>query len=95
MAHIGEGAARTRPLHALLKERIPRALPSADGHPPLGPGRAPRVRALHLEAHTQIFEWIARRGIFAEGGMGHGRYEDPVTSLKMPSSSSATVRRSP
>ncbi len=29
------------------------------------------------EAHAQAFEWIARHGIFAEGEMGHGRYEDP------------------
>jgi hypothetical protein len=36
-----------RPLHALLQERIPRALPPADRHPPLGPRRAARLRALH------------------------------------------------
>ena len=43
-------AARHRPaagaLHALLQERVPEALPSRDGHAPLGPGRAHRVRAL-------------------------------------------------
>ena len=36
-----------RPLHPLLQEGIPGALPRPDGHPPLGPGRAAGVRALH------------------------------------------------
>ena len=44
-------AARHRPaaraLHALLPQGIPGALPRPDGHAPLGPGRAHRVRALH------------------------------------------------
>jgi hypothetical protein len=34
------------------------------------------------EAHTQTFDWIARHGIFAEGGMGHRGYEDSVMSLE-------------
>jgi hypothetical protein len=33
------------------------------------------------EAHAQTFDRIARYGILAEG-MGHGRYEDSVSSLK-------------
>jgi len=33
------------------------------------------------EAHDETFEWIARHGIFAEGGIGHGRYETSVLSL--------------
>ena len=36
-----------RALHALLQERVPRPLPCPHGHPPLGPRRAHRVRALH------------------------------------------------
>ena len=32
------------------------------------------------EAHTETFDWIARHGIFAEGGMGHRGYEDSVMS---------------
>ena len=36
-----------RSLHALLPERVPGPLPSPHGHPPLGPRRAPGVRALH------------------------------------------------
>ena len=35
------------PLHPLLQERVPRALPRQHGHAPLGPRRAHRVRALH------------------------------------------------
>ena len=44
------GAARHRPaagaLHAALQEGVPQALPRHDGHAPLGPGRAHRVRAV-------------------------------------------------
>ena len=46
-----KGAARHRPaaraLHALLPERVSRALPRRHGHAALGSGRAHRVRALH------------------------------------------------
>ncbi len=45
------GAARHRraagALHALLQERIPRALPRAHGHPVVGARRAHRLRAVH------------------------------------------------
>ena len=34
------------------------------------------------EAHNETFDWIARRGIFADTGMGHGQYEDSVISLQ-------------
>jgi hypothetical protein len=34
------------------------------------------------EALGQTFDWISRHGIFAEGGMGHGCYEDSVMSLQ-------------
>jgi hypothetical protein len=34
------------------------------------------------EAHARTFDRIARHGIFAEGAMGHGRYEDSVISLE-------------
>jgi hypothetical protein len=34
------------------------------------------------EAHDQTFDWIAWHGIFAEGGMGLGRYADSVMSLQ-------------
>ncbi len=33
------------------------------------------------EAHAQTFDRLARNGILAEG-MGHGRYEDSVSSLR-------------
>jgi hypothetical protein len=33
------------------------------------------------EARTQTFDWITRHGIFPEGAMGHGRYEDSAISL--------------
>ena len=33
------------------------------------------------EARTETIDWIARRGIFTKGAMGHGRYEDSVMSL--------------
>jgi hypothetical protein len=34
------------------------------------------------EAHDETFEWIAQRGIFREGEMGAGRYEDSVVRLQ-------------
>jgi hypothetical protein len=30
------------------------------------------------EAHAQTFDWTTRHGIFSEGAMGRGRYEDAV-----------------
>jgi hypothetical protein len=47
-----------------------------------GPGERLVFEPYTREAHTQTFDWIARHGIFAEGGMGHGRYEDSVMSLQ-------------
>jgi hypothetical protein len=64
------------------KNEIPRALPPADGHPPLGPGERLVFEPYTKEAHAQTFDWITSHGIFAEGGMGHGHYEDSVLSLE-------------
>ncbi|WP_395715067.1 hypothetical protein [Reyranella sp.] len=33
------------------------------------------------EAYDQSFEWIARHGIFAEGGMGAGDYDKATVSF--------------
>jgi hypothetical protein len=41
------------------------------------------------EAHAETFEWIARHGIFAEGGMGDRSYEDSVISLPVGSAALA------
>ena len=81
------GPARHRPaaraLHALLPERVSRALPCPHGHAPLGTGRAHRVRALQQGRLRESFEWIAEHGIFAGSDMGSGRYEDAVVSQAM------------
>ena len=45
-----------------------------------GPGERLVFEPYTKEAHTETFDWITRHGIFAEGAMGHGRYEDLVTS---------------
>jgi hypothetical protein len=34
------------------------------------------------EARYETFDWIAHHGIFAETGIGHGRYEDSAISLQ-------------
>ena len=47
-----------------------------------GPGERLVFEPYTKEAHTQTFDWITRHGIFAEGAMGHGRYEDSVISLR-------------
>ena len=47
-----------------------------------GPGERLVFEPYTKEAHDETFEWIARHGIFADGGMGHGRYEDSVLSLQ-------------
>jgi hypothetical protein len=47
-----------------------------------GPGERLVFEPYTKEAHTQTFDWITRHGIFAEGAMGHGRYEDSVISLE-------------
>ena len=86
MAHIGEGAARSRPaprpLHALLQERIPERFHPLMDTRRWGPGERLVFEPYTREAHAETFDWIARHGIFAEGGMGHGRYEDSVMSLQ-------------
>ena len=46
-----------------------------------GPGERLVFEPYTKAAHDETFDWIARHGIFAEGGMGHGRYEDSVLSL--------------
>jgi hypothetical protein len=40
------------------------------------------AEAYTKEAHARTFEWIARHGIFAEGAVRYGRYEDSVISLE-------------
>jgi NitT/TauT family transport system substrate-binding protein len=47
-----------------------------------GPGERLVFKPYTEEAHTQTFDWITRHGIFAEGGMADGRYEDSVISLQ-------------
>jgi hypothetical protein len=47
-----------------------------------GPGERLVFEPYTKEAHSQTFDWIARHGIFAEGAMGHGRYEASVISVK-------------
>jgi hypothetical protein len=47
-----------------------------------GPGERLVFEPYTKEAHAETFDWITRHGIFAEGGMGHGRYEDSVISLQ-------------
>jgi hypothetical protein len=47
-----------------------------------GPGERLVFEPYTKEAHGETFDWIARHGIFAEGGMGLGRYEDSVMSLQ-------------
>jgi hypothetical protein len=46
-----------------------------------GPGERLVFEPYTKEAHTATVDWIARHGIFAEGGMGHGRCEDSVLPL--------------
>jgi hypothetical protein len=38
-----------------------------------GPGERLVFEPYTKEAHTRTFDWIARHGIFADTGMGHGR----------------------
>ena len=86
MAQIGEGAARTRPrpdryTHYDKNEFPERFHPLMDTRR-WGPGERLVFEPYTKEAHAQTFDWITRHGIFAEGGMGHGRYEDSVMSLE-------------
>ena len=47
-----------------------------------GPGERLVFERYTKEAHDETFEWIAQHGIFREGGMGTGRYEESVVSLQ-------------
>src|SRR6185312_13748461 len=46
-----------------------------------GPGERLVFEPYTREVFEESFEWIARHGIFEEGRMGSGRYEDAVCSL--------------
>jgi ABC-type nitrate/sulfonate/bicarbonate transport system substrate-binding protein len=46
-----------------------------------GPGERLVFEPYTKEVFEQSFEWIARRHLFPEGGMGSGRYEEAVVSL--------------
>jgi len=46
-----------------------------------GPGERLVFESYTREAFEESFEWIARHGIFEEGRMGSGRYEEAVCSL--------------
>jgi hypothetical protein len=47
-----------------------------------GPGERIVFEPYTKEVFEESFRWIAERGIFPEGGMGAGRYEDAVLSLR-------------
>jgi hypothetical protein len=46
-----------------------------------GPGERIVFEPYTKEVFEESFKWIAERGIFAEGDMGPGKYEDSVISL--------------
>jgi ABC-type nitrate/sulfonate/bicarbonate transport system substrate-binding protein len=46
-----------------------------------GPGERLVFEPYSKEVFEESFEWIAKREIFGEGGMGPGRYEEAVVSL--------------
>jgi hypothetical protein len=46
-----------------------------------GPGERIVFEPYTKEVFEESFKWIAERGIFAEGDMGAGKYEDSVISL--------------
>jgi hypothetical protein len=46
-----------------------------------GPGERIVFEPYTKEVFEESFRWIAERGIFPEGGMGPGRYEDSVISI--------------
>ncbi len=48
-----------------------------------GPGERLIFETYTREAHTHPVDWITSRGIFAEGAMGHRRYEDLVICCKL------------
>jgi hypothetical protein len=70
-----------RYMHYYKNEFPERFHPLMDTHR-RGPGERLVFEPYAKEAHAQTSDWIARHGISAEGGMGHGRYEDSVLSLK-------------
>ena len=43
-----------------------------------GPGERLVFEPYTKETFDETFKWIADRGIFADTGMGNGRYEDAV-----------------
>jgi ABC-type nitrate/sulfonate/bicarbonate transport system substrate-binding protein len=47
-----------------------------------GPGERLVFEPYTKEVFEESFEWIAARRLFPEGGMGAGRYEDAVVSLR-------------
>jgi hypothetical protein len=47
-----------------------------------GPGERIVFEPYTKEVFEESFRWIAERGIFPEGAMGAGRYEDAVLSLR-------------
>ena len=67
--------------HYYRKEFPARWLPQMDTRR-WGPGERLVFEPYTKEAHDETFDWIAKHGIFADGGMGHGRYEDSVLSLR-------------
>jgi len=46
-----------------------------------GPGERIVFEPYTKEVFDETFRWIAEHGIFAEGGMGSGRYEDSIAKL--------------
>jgi ABC-type nitrate/sulfonate/bicarbonate transport system substrate-binding protein len=46
-----------------------------------GPGERLVFEPYSREVYEETFRWIADRGIFADSGMGSGKYEDAVISL--------------
>lgn len=49
-----------------------------------GPGERIVFETYSREVYNQSFEWIARREIFAEGGMGAGDYDKATVSFATP-----------
>jgi hypothetical protein len=46
-----------------------------------GPGERLVFEPYTREVYDETFRWIAGHGIFADSGMGPGRYEESVISL--------------
>ena len=45
-----------------------------------GPGERIVFEPYSKEVYEKSFDWIAERGIFADGDMGAGKYEDAIIS---------------